>query len=135
MSRFYVKVVDGKVVDGPHPMSSSESDSPNVNWGPEQLKLNNIFIVNLDHDPLTQVVDYTSPKITKDAVTYPILSLPDDQKIINTNKSLDENRRREYPSTDELIIALWEKVVEERPEYADKLQKLRVDVKLKYPKQ
>ena len=37
-------------------------------------------------------------------------------------------------TTDKLIVALWEKVVEGRSEEADKLQAERVKVKEKYPK-
>lgn len=37
--------------------------------------------------------------------------------------------------TDEMIIALWEKVIEGRPEEADRLQAIRNQIKAKYPKQ
>ena len=46
----------------------------------------------------------------------------------------EELRAKEYPSTDKLVVALWEKVVEGRPEEADKLQAERLAVKQKYPK-
>jgi hypothetical protein len=39
----------------------------------------------------------------------------------------------EYPSKDELLVALWEKVVENRPEYAQELQARREEIKAKYP--
>ncbi|MEW6506415.1 MAG: hypothetical protein AB1432_01585 [Bacteroidota bacterium] len=48
--------------------------------------------------------------------------------------SYTELRRAEYPSTDEMIVALWEKVVEGRNEEAERLQAKRVEVKEKYPK-
>ena len=44
------------------------------------------------------------------------------------------NRKEEYPSTDELIVALWEGVVEERMAAVTKLEAKRQAVKLKYPK-
>ena len=44
------------------------------------------------------------------------------------------NRKSEYPSLDELIIALWEGVVEERMAAVTKLEAKRQAVKLKYPK-
>lgn len=44
------------------------------------------------------------------------------------------NRKNEYPNTDELIIALWEKVVEGRSEVANELQAKRQAVKTTYPK-
>lgn len=39
-----------------------------------------------------------------------------------------------YPSKEDLVVALWEMIVEERPEYAQKLQAIREQVKLEYPK-
>ena len=44
------------------------------------------------------------------------------------------NRRYEYPSIDDLIVALWENVVEDRMESATALETLRQAVKAKYPK-
>ena len=43
-------------------------------------------------------------------------------------------RKAEYPSIDELIVALWEGVVEERMAAVTKLEAKRQAVKLKYPK-
>lgn len=45
-----------------------------------------------------------------------------------------ELRIKEYPSIDELVVAIWEDIIEKRPEAKDKLQAQRVAVKLKYPK-
>jgi hypothetical protein len=44
------------------------------------------------------------------------------------------NRKKEYPSFDELLIALWEKDVEGRPEESVALEVKRQAVKQKYPK-
>ena len=44
------------------------------------------------------------------------------------------NREIEYPSTNELIVALWEGVVEERMAAVTKLEAKRQAVKLKHPK-
>ena len=50
----------------------------------------------------------------------------------------EELRRKEYLAKgltpDKLIVALWEKVVEGRPEEADKIQAERIAIKDKYPK-
>lgn len=43
-------------------------------------------------------------------------------------------REKEMPSEHDLIVALWEHVVENRPEEKDKLQTQRVTIKQKYPK-
>ena len=53
----------------------------------------------------------------------------DSMKPIPTYEDL---RRAEYPSTDELIIALWEHVIEGRSESAAILQAKREAVKIKY---
>ena len=44
------------------------------------------------------------------------------------------DRAAEYPSIDELIVALWEGVVEERMASVTALEGLRQAVKTKYPK-
>ncbi len=44
------------------------------------------------------------------------------------------NRKEEYPTIDELVVALWEGVVEERMAAVTKLETLRQAVKAKYPK-
>jgi hypothetical protein len=45
-----------------------------------------------------------------------------------------DKRKAEYPSIDELVVALWEGVVEERMASVTQLEALRQAVKLKYPK-
>jgi len=44
------------------------------------------------------------------------------------------NRQAEYPSTDELIVALWENVVEERASAVVSLEAIRQQVKARFPK-
>ena len=44
------------------------------------------------------------------------------------------NRQEEYPSIDDLIVALWENVVEERASAVVSLEAKRQAVKTKYPK-
>ena len=44
------------------------------------------------------------------------------------------NRQAEYPSINDLIVALWEGVVEERMASVTRLEGLRQAVKAKYPK-
>ena len=46
----------------------------------------------------------------------------------------DISRKSEYPSIEELIVALWEGVVEERMASVTALEALRQAVKDKYPK-
>lgn len=49
-------------------------------------------------------------------------------------RTYDEKRKAEYPSIDELTVALWEAVVEERLASAQALEAERQEVKAKYPK-
>jgi len=43
-------------------------------------------------------------------------------------------RLRDYPALDDLIVALWEQVVEDRPEAAAEVQTARETVKVRFPK-
>ena len=49
-------------------------------------------------------------------------------------RAYDEKRKAEYPSIEELTVALWEGVVEERMAAVTKLEGKRQAVKTKYPK-
>jgi len=49
-------------------------------------------------------------------------------------RTYDEKRKDEYPSIDDLTVALWEAVVEERLASAQALEAERQAVKAKYPK-
>ena len=55
-----------------------------------------------------------------------ILFEPDDEYA--------QNRIAEYPTLDEMIVALWEGVVEERMAAVTRLEGKRQAVKAKYPK-
>jgi hypothetical protein len=59
--------------------------------------------------------------------TEPVPPQPD-------TRTYAEKRAAEYPSLSELNVALWEKVVENRPEAADALEVVRQQIKAKYPK-
>ena len=52
----------------------------------------------------------------------------------NDSQAYARNRQAEYPSLDDLIVALWEGVVEERMASVTALEGLRQAVKDKYPK-
>lgn len=61
-------------------------------------------------------------------VTEPVPVQPD-------TRTYAEKRAAEYPSLSELNVALWEKVVESRPEAAQALEAKRQEIKAKYPKE
>lgn len=50
------------------------------------------------------------------------------------NSTYAEKRKAEYPTTDELVVALWEAVIEERMASSIDLQGKRTAIKEKYPK-
>ena len=57
----------------------------------------------------------------------------DEEKLVE----YQDQRRLEYPSKDDLMVALWEKIVEDRTDEDSDvaaLQALREAVKIKYPK-
>ena len=60
-------------------------------------------------------------------VTEPVPPQPD-------TRTYAEKRAAEYPSLSELNVALWEKVVENRPEASEVLEARRQEIKAKYPK-
>ena len=50
------------------------------------------------------------------------------------SKSYARNRQQNFPNEHDLLIALWEKVMEDRSESADALQVIRTQVKSDNPK-
>lgn len=51
------------------------------------------------------------------------------------SQEYSRNRQKEYPSINELIVALWENVVEERAASVISLEAKRQAIKTKYPKE
>ena len=82
-----------------------------------------------DFDNLLKEFDrYDQSIVGKTVVFSPVLkdrNLPDVYKY---------RREMEYPAIDKLIVALWERVVENRPEASNALQEKREQVKAKCPK-
>ena len=50
------------------------------------------------------------------------------------SKSYARNRQQKFPNEHDLLIALWEKVMEDRSESADALQAIRKQIKSDNPK-
>ena len=50
------------------------------------------------------------------------------------SQAYSRNRQAEYPSIDELVVAMWEGVVEERMASVTRLEVLIQSIKTKYPK-
>jgi len=53
-------------------------------------------------------------------------------EVMKPIPTYEDLRRAEYPKTDDLLVALWEHVIEGRPESATILQAKREAVKIKY---
>ena len=84
---------------------------------------------------------YTKSDVAAKQVNGEIVELSEDEKQVIVDKwnapdtrSYDEKRKAEYPSIDELVVALWEGVVEERMASVTRLEGLRQAVKTRYPK-
>ena len=87
------------------------------------------------------VVSIDDGKGAMDANGNPVVL---DQSLIDTEtarlqaesdaQAYARNRQAEYPSIDELVVAMWEGVVEERMASVTALEGLRQAIKTKYPK-
>ena len=130
----YVKIKGGQVVEGPIQLSASESDSPNVHWGDDQLRANGWFAVDLSHEKLYERIDYEHPIINGDTISYPRIPLTMDEHVDKWNKKADQNILSEMPSFDELTLALWELIIEDNPERSEKVKAIMETLRTKYYK-
>ena len=133
--RYYVRFQDGKIDSQPIVMSESSTESPNASWGIEQLKLNNMLPCQLSYNPMTEELDYDNPKVYENMVEFLGKPLSEENRKQLFNHEQDKKRQAEYPTTLELIVALWEDFIENRPEASKELQLKRLAIKKKYPKE
>ena len=75
------------------------------------------------------------------SVNGKLVSLTEDERALIRDERnavpptpYDELRKAEYPSIDDITVALWEGVVEERMQAVTQLEIKRQAVKAKYPK-
>ena len=87
--------------------------------------------VSINAEDLNQIIwhDGNPNGITAEQITAKQAELQDAYDNDYARKRLEE-----YPSVDELVVALWEGVVEERMAAVTKLEGKRQAVKTKYPK-
>jgi hypothetical protein len=86
------------------------------------------FVLDKDH------LMWHSPDIPEpsdDAIATELARLT----AIYDSETYSRNRKDEYPNIEELVVALWESVVEERLAPAIELQAKRQAIKNKYPKE
>jgi hypothetical protein len=88
--------------------------------------------VSVNADDINQITWYDSnPNNITDAQ---ILAKQIELQAAYDSQEFARKRKAEYPSVDELVVALWEGVVEERMAAVTKLEGKRQAVKTKYPK-
>jgi len=58
-----------------------------------------------------------------------------DRLVKNATTTYGDKRKLEYPSTDEMIVALWEFMVEGKQDSISEIQDRRLNIKRKYPRQ
>ena len=84
-------------------------------------------------------IDDTAGAMDKDGNQVPVVQSDYEAEIARLQAEQDatqyqRDRQAEYPSIDELVVAMWEGVVEERMASVTALEGLRQAVKIKYPK-
>jgi hypothetical protein len=84
-------------------------------------------------------IDDTAGAMDKDGNQVPVVQSDYEVEVARLQAEHDatqykRDRQSEYPSIDELVVALWEGVVEERMASVTALEGLRQAVKTKYPK-
>jgi hypothetical protein len=89
--------------------------------------------------PNVVAIDDTAGAMDKDGNQVPVVQSDYEAEIVRLQAEQDatqyqRDRQAEYPSIDELVVALWEGVVEERMASVTALEGLRQAVKTKYPK-
>ena len=87
-------------------------------WSDAHNKVYANLVISSDHDKPTQ--------------EWLEAELKSQQDVYDNDHA--RKREAEYPSIDELVVALWEGVVEERMAAVTKLEGKRQAVKTKYPK-
>lgn len=98
MSRYYVKVKGGVIVEGPKPIGSSISDSPNTGWSKKQMSIHDMFEVDLSCDEIKEYRDLDNPIITENSVTYPIIKKPTEEYLAELRLKLTNQARSIYES-------------------------------------
>ena len=101
-------------------------------WSKEELAAIGIKPYHPAYPPAGERVTSSSTE-ERDGEVYEVIAT-EPLPVQPDNRTYAEKRAAEYPSLSELNVALWEKVVESRPESADALEVKRQEIKTKYPK-
>lgn len=114
MKRYYVTLIDGQVVHKPMEIGTNHSDSPNIYWSEEQMKLNNFVEVDVTYDPVAESIDIDSPIIGTDTVAYnrnprqasQILSISRKRRMDQIQNQADSIILTKYPLMKLIYVAL-----------------------------
>ena len=90
------------------------------------------FILRDDGDGVTYISDWSSSSPQPSEADIEIAHA--EWQAEYDSQAYARNRQAEYPSINDLIVALWENVVEERASAVISLEAVRQAVKAKYPK-
>ena len=88
-----------------------------------------VSVIDEDYDKITWH-DGNPTNITKEQIVAKKAEL----KVVSDSLKYRRLRELEYPTTEELTIALWESVIEDRSTAVTDLEVKRQAVKTKYPK-
>ena len=97
---------------------ASLHSGPWFGWSDSHNKVYENLVIHSDNDKPTK--EWLEAELTRQQAAY------------DTDHA--RKRKEEYPSIDELVVALWEGVVEERMAAVTSLEAKRQAVKFKYPK-
>ncbi|NBU69994.1 MAG: hypothetical protein EBS53_00870 [Bacteroidetes bacterium] len=101
-------------------------------WSKQELKTLGIKKYHPAYPTTGERIVFTETEEIKDEIYERIKTEP--EPPAQDNRTYSEKRLAEYPDLEELTIALWEKVMEGRPEAAEALEARRQGIKAKYPK-
>ena len=90
---------------------------------------------NSFHAPTGTMADFENIDWIEDAPSKSDFQAQyDAEEQAYNNSQYQRDRLQGYPNTNDLIVALWEKVIEGRSESADALEVKRQEVKTAHPK-
>jgi hypothetical protein len=102
--------------------------------GLKQLGFENLVDFSLRQDTGAEVVIERWSSATPQPTKSEIETAEAEWQAEQDATQYQRDRQTEYPSIDELVVALWEGVVEERMASVTALEGLRQAVKTKFPK-
>ena len=133
--RYYVRMLDGQVDSKPFPLSSDESESPNIHWGIDQMKKNDFLPCQITFDPVTEEPDYENPQVYENMVEYTGKLLSETKRKQLYNQEQDKRRQAEYPTITEKVDAIWLAFVDSDLALLEYIsEKIRL-INEKYPKE